>query len=67
MYQPFAIAKPVWETGKEKEMNYFLAFTARIPKGHAVLTLAASTIYSCFINGKFAFQGPAEVQRDGTG
>lgn len=59
MYQPFAIAKPVWETGKEKEMNYFLAFTARIPKGHAVLTLAASTIYSCFINGKFAFQGPA--------
>ncbi len=61
-FSPFRQAKPVWADGREYEMNLTLGFRTVIGKpaqGQMKLTLAASSIYRFFINGRFAGCGPA--------
>ena len=55
----FTAARPVWEKGRETEMNYHLAFVAAVPKGEAALTLTAANAYALFVNGVFVADGPA--------
>lgn len=57
----FAAAKPVWEQGKENEMNYSLVFRAKVKKGDKELHIAAHTKYQIFVNGKFFAEGPARA------
>ncbi len=58
----FKRAVPVFETGREKEMNTFYGFYTRVQSGeNTLLRIAGSSIYSIFINGKFVFTGPARA------
>ena len=61
----FSKAIPVFEVGKEKEMNTFYGFYATITEGsETVLKIAGSSIYSVYINGEFVFSGPARAAHD---
>lgn len=56
----FKAAVPVWADGREKEMNVWLAFTAKVPCGeHPVLSVTGSSAYNIKINGEFFAFGPA--------
>lgn len=60
----FKEALPVWQKGKEKEMNYSMLFKTVIlcnenSGKRYVVRIAASTVYQLFINGKFITTGPA--------
>jgi len=58
----FCKAKPVWQTGREREMNLTLLFKASVPKcAMPVLSLACSTNYVLYVNGKFVAEGPART------
>lgn len=57
----FRRAVPVWEEGREREMNYHLAFVLPLPReaDNPVLSLAASCSFVVAINGEFLAHGPA--------
>ena len=56
----FKKALPVWEEGKEKEMNYWLVFRTEAEKCSSVkLALTGSSAYIVKVNGVFAAFGPA--------
>lgn len=58
----FRLAKPVWETGKECELNYPLLFTARLPRlDQALLCISGYTSYQVFVNETFVCYGPARA------
>ncbi len=57
----FDEAKPVWEQGKETEMNYSLVFRAKVRKGKKELRVTGHTKYQIFVNGKFFAEGPARA------
>lgn len=54
-------ALPVWEEGKEREMNWFLRLRAEIGPQKALLRVAACNLYRVFVNGEFVCQGPARA------
>ncbi|MFB9276004.1 hypothetical protein [Cohnella cellulosilytica] len=58
----FAAARPVWPAGREREMNLTVGFRAVVGAAggkRARLRLAASTLYRCYVNGRFVAHGPA--------
>ena len=58
----FRSAKPVWPAGREAEMNLLVGFRAVLaapPPQHAVLRVAAATLYRARVNGEFLGHGPA--------
>ncbi len=58
----FRKAIPVFEIGKENEMNTFYGFAARVPQGEGtLLRIAGDSTYSVFVNGVFVFSGPARA------
>jgi len=58
----FQKARPVWEAGKENEMNYNLVFRTIVPKGENTrIALSASNMYQMFVNGKMTAEGPARA------
>ncbi len=55
-------ALPVFEAGKETEMNTFYGFYTTVTKGDdTVLRIAGSSLYSISVNGRFIFSGPART------
>lgn len=60
----FMQALPVWEKGKDQEMNYFLRFEASLESDTGVLKVAACNVYRLFVNGIFAAAGPARAAHD---
>jgi alpha-L-rhamnosidase len=60
----FFAAQPVWPSGREEEKNLFVGFRAvfePVADRRITLRAAASTIYRCFVNGKFCGYGPARA------
>lgn len=58
----FLKAVPVFESGKETEMNTFYGFYTRILKGeNTILKITGASTYSIFLNGVFVFCGPARA------
>ena len=62
----FKQAVPVWEKGKETEMNYHLMFRSILSEkdtknGSMKIALTASNMYQLFINGQFVAEGPARA------
>ena len=58
----FREAVPVWESGKESEINYNLCFRAVIGSySQCVVALSASNMYQMFVNGRLAAEGPARA------
>lgn len=58
----FQKARPVWETGKEKELNITLAFFAKCPRcKSAKLVVTGSSYYNIYVNGVFLAVGPARA------
>lgn len=56
----FKKAVPVWEEGKEKEMNYWLCFRTETGKHENItLALTGSSAYIVKVNGAFVAFGPA--------
>ena len=61
----FKSAEPVFESGRENEMNVHLGFSAELPSdSEARLIIAGSTTFTIFINGKFVHYGPARAARN---
>lgn len=59
----FRKAVPVWAEGREKEMNVWLAFTAKVDGGKStVLAVTGSSAYSVRINGEFLPSVPPAVR-----
>ena len=60
----FRAAKPVYESGKDKELNHAIKIEAEVGK-YNDLTLAVSgyTGYQVYINGEFVHYGPARAGR----
>ncbi len=58
----FKLAKPIWEMGKECELNYPMLFTAKLPRlKNALLCISGYTGYQVFVNGVFVCFGPARA------
>ncbi|MFR1517365.1 MAG: hypothetical protein ACLSVG_01115 [Clostridia bacterium] len=58
----FQKAQPVWEAGKETELNTTLLFRAACPRcGSAKLLITGSACYHVFVNGIFQAVGPARA------
>ena len=58
----FKSAVPVWEEGKDREMNYNLVFRSVVDKAEkSVIALTASSMYQMFVNGKLVCEGPARA------
>lgn len=58
----FALARPVWPAGRELDMNLMVGFRAvfeKTERQNVCLRIAASSLYRCFVNGKFVGHGPA--------
>lgn len=56
----FIKALPVWEEGKENELNYWLQFRTQAQGGKKnVLALTGSCAYTVKVNGEFVAFGPA--------
>jgi alpha-L-rhamnosidase len=63
----FRSAKPIWPSGREKEMNLFVGFRAifEAPTGqHVQLRVAGSTLYRIYLNGEFFASGPSRGPHD---
>lgn len=54
-------ALPVWEKGKEQDMNWFIRLRAEIKPPKSLLRIACCNLYRVFVNGKFICQGPARA------
>ena len=60
----FTAARPVWETGREKEKNVSLAARCVLEKGtDAVLHIAGHTRFRVLVNGKYFASGPARAAK----
>ncbi len=60
----FKSARPVWLSGKEKEMNITGVFTQSVGTLEgARLYIAAASFYRLYINGKFVAFGPARAAK----
>ena len=58
----FLSASPVWQTGKELEMNHSLRLRAVCPGGTpATLRITSHARYQLFVNGSFRAAGPARA------
>ena len=58
----FREALPVWEEGKDKEMNYNLVFRAVVDKAENVkIALSASSMYQMFVGSRLVAEGPARA------
>ncbi len=58
----FKCALPVWEEGKDKEMNYNLVFRSVVGNcKDAYIAITASSMYQMFINGVLVSEGPARA------
>lgn len=60
----FLDAKPVWPSGMAEEKNLFVGFRAVFEPAadrRTTLRVAASTVYRCFVNGRFSGYGPARA------
>lgn len=57
----FKKAVPVWESGKEKSMNYPLCFIAHLPAGGYTLYLASSALCRVVINDTFVSASTART------
>jgi len=58
----FKKAVPVWESGKDKELNYNLIFRTIVPKNeNTIIVLSASNMYQLFVNGIMVAEGPARA------
>ena len=56
----FALAKPVWEPGRENERNRSLIVSAVLDGAdEAELRLTGSSVYRVFVNRRLAYWGPA--------
>ncbi|OQB14331.1 MAG: Bacterial alpha-L-rhamnosidase [Firmicutes bacterium ADurb.Bin193] len=60
----FKAAKPIWSLGRELEKNILAGFRAQFcinddNSKKVLLKIAASTLYRCYVNGKFVGHGPA--------
>ena len=58
----FKRAKPIWPEGRETEKNLFVGFRAVFEgkvSTQTVLKIAASSLYRCWLNGRFLGHGPA--------
>ncbi len=61
----FKCAVPVWEAGKEKEINSRLQFKVNIKKlCNTKVKIATSGMYNLFINNKFICYGPARAGKN---
>lgn len=60
-YNPFIKAVPVWAKGLEKEMLVTMGLHAKVNTDMEglILRVATSGFYRVFLDGKFAFYGPA--------
>lgn len=66
-YQPFHKACPVWAEGLENEINITCGFYVQAVKRAGCryfLKVAASSFYRLFVNGVFAYYGPARCAHD---
>lgn len=62
MENDFIKAFPIWETGKESEMNLRLQFKAVVGKlKNSFIKIATSGMYQLWINGEFVCYGPARA------
>ncbi len=58
----FRSALPIWEDGKDREMNYTLRFVSDLPSGRPTrLFLACCSQYRVFVDGAFICAGPARA------
>ena len=58
----FEKALPVWQSGKENEMNIFTDFAFTSEKlNKAVLRVTGSSAYQVFVNGRLCCYGPARM------
>ena len=58
----FKKAVPVWEAGKEEEINYNLVFRTIVPKtDNMIIALSAFNMYQMFVNGTMVAEGPARA------
>ncbi|MBS7262927.1 MAG: hypothetical protein KIG36_04910 [Eubacteriales bacterium] len=55
----FQTARPVWQTGRETEMNVSVCAVARVPAGKTSIALATSGSYVLIVNGRFVCHGPS--------
>ncbi|MBN2137705.1 MAG: hypothetical protein JW720_07855 [Sedimentisphaerales bacterium] len=58
----FTLARPIWPTGREKEMNLSVGFRTLFDcpgKADTFLRIAGSSIYRIYLNGQFVGHGPA--------
>ena len=63
----FRSGKPIWPTGREKEMNLWVGFRAvfQAPIGrHVYLRMTGCTFYRVYLNGKFHGWGPGRAPLD---
>ncbi len=61
----FKSALPIWEKGKEKEINSRLQFKAVVGKlSSAAIKIATSGMYNLFVNGEFICYGPARAGKN---
>ena len=60
----FSKARPVWEKGKQRELNHSLRFVSHVGRSeNAILRISGYTGYQVFINGEFVHYGPARAGR----
>ncbi len=58
----FKIALPVWQKGRERELNSLCLFSARLKGGgKGVLRITANSFYKAYLNGNFFAFGPARA------
>lgn len=58
----FVKAQPVWQSGREKELNCICAFFVRFKRSDgAKLSITASSFYKAYLNGRFLAFGPARA------
>ncbi len=58
----FTKAVPVFEVGRERDMNTFYGFYADVTPGeNTILRIAGASTYSVAVNGCFVFCGPARA------
>ncbi len=60
-YEGFLTAVPVWQKGKEKEMNHTLLFRSIVKNKTGILKIACNCCYRVDVNGVFAASGPARA------
>ncbi len=61
----FKSALPIWEKGKENEINSRLQFKAVVGKfSDATVKIATSGVYNLFVNGEFLCYGPARAGKN---